>query len=144
MKKKMEQKSKAIKAINKIMQDYHEGTCDVINALRQLREIEIFLEECFQEIKPKAIEFLESNNKSYESHNYRFSIRLRTVYDYSHIKPIRETENQIEKFERYLDGLKEIAKKGGGVDPVTGEEIPEAIIKKQDYTLIIQKINKNV
>jgi hypothetical protein len=29
----------------------------------------------------------------------------------------------------------------GGIDPNTGEEIPEAKIKKQDYSLVVQKIN---
>jgi len=137
---KMEHKTKAIKAINSIIKDYREGNCTVIDALRQLKEIETLIEDSLKEIKPKAIEFLENNNKLYESHNYRFSIRLRTIYDYSHIRPIIDTEKQIEKFSSYLDGLKEISKRGGGIDPVSGEEIPEAIVKKQEYNLIITKI----
>jgi hypothetical protein len=130
----------AIKAINEIMDSYHDGMCSVIETLIRLKEIETLLEESLKEIKPKAIEFLEQNNKTYESYNYRFTIRPRTTYDYSHIRPITETESQIEKFTTYLDGLKDIAKRGGGIDPVTGEEIPKANVKKMDYNLIVQKI----
>jgi len=133
-------KLKVIKAINEIMDNYRDGISSVTDTMIKLKEIETLLEECMKEIKPKVIEFLEENNKTYDSFNYRFTIRPRTTYDYSHIEPIKATEAQIEKFTTYLDGLKDIAKRGGGIDPVTGEEIPKANIKKMDYNLIVTKI----
>lgn len=105
--------TKIINELKKLMQSYRDGMVGVIEVLKELKEIETLLDDYMQEIKPKAVNFLEANNKSYDAYGYRFSIRVRTTYDYSHIKPIVEAEKQISQFEKYLDGLKEISKRGG-------------------------------
>jgi len=129
--------------IENLINSVENGHSDPFQVAAELKEITDSAKDAFEKIKAICIDILTSiHEKPYTKYGYDFALRNKTTYKYDHIHLIKNGENQIQMLENYVNLLKEIAKKGGGIIPETGEIIDPAIKEENGYILVITKSRK--